>query len=99
MAERVLYEDDQRRVVEAVSDVDPDTTGGWRSVRTEWKAGTFEANRTAIQDAARTALDTNRTYTALATPTAAQTTAQVKALSRQNNGLIRLLLGLLDGTT
>lgn len=41
---------------------------------------------------------TNRAYVALAGPTAAQTTAQVKALSRQQNGMIRLLLGILDGT-
>ncbi len=55
-------------------------------------------NEQAIRDAALQALATNRTYVDLATPTAAQTTAEVKALARQNNGLIRLLLGLLDGT-
>lgn len=57
-----------------------------------------QVNDEAIRAAALQALATNRTYAALASPTAAQTAAQVKALSRQNNGLIRLLLGLLDGT-
>lgn len=55
-------------------------------------------NRDAMLDSARQALATNRTYIGLASPTAAQNVAQMKALSRQNNGLIRLLLGLLDGT-
>lgn len=55
-------------------------------------------NEQSIRQAAAQALVTNRTYLGVASPTAAQTTAQVKALSRQNNGLIRLLLGLLDGT-
>lgn len=59
---------------------------------------TVEVNESAIRDAVRTALATNRDYVALSSPTAAQTAAQVKALSRQNNRMIRLLLGLLDGT-
>lgn len=54
-------------------------------------------NREAIRAAAAQALTANRSYVA-STPTAAQTTAQVKALSRQVNGLIRLLLDALDGT-
>lgn len=53
-------------------------------------------NRQTIVDAAQAALASNKTYANLANPTAAQTTAQVKALSRQQNGTIRLLLGLLD---
>lgn len=55
-------------------------------------------NSDTLRQQAATALATNRTYVGLTSPSAAQTTAQVKALSRQNNGLIRLLLGLLDGT-
>lgn len=55
-------------------------------------------NRTTIETQAAAALAGNKTYAALATPTAAQTTAQVKALSRQVNGVIRLLLGQLDAT-
>jgi hypothetical protein len=55
-------------------------------------------NEETIRDRAAQALATNRTYIALANPTTAQNTAQVKALSRQMNGVVRLLLGLLDGT-
>ena len=57
-----------------------------------------DLNRRTIENQARAALDANRAYVALAAPTAAQTTAQVKALSRQVNGAIRLLVNALDGT-
>lgn len=62
------------------------------------KPSPTQANRQTIEDAAKQALATNRTYLGVNSSTAAQTTAQVKALTRQNNGLIRLLLGLLDAT-
>lgn len=55
-------------------------------------------NAETLRQQALAALSSNRTYVALASPTAAQTTAQVKALSRQVNGLIRLALGQFDGT-
>lgn len=52
---------------------------------------------------ARNAVTTNTTYIGLASPSAAQTTAEVKALAQQNNIIIptllrtiRLLLGALD---
>ena len=60
---------------------------------------TTEANRATIQAQAAIALDTNRTFVALASPSNAQVVAQVKALARQNNGIIRLLLNQLDATT
>ncbi len=59
---------------------------------------TQQTNRRTIEQQATDALATNRTFAGIASPTAAQTTAQVKALTRQTNGVIRLLLGQLDAT-
>jgi hypothetical protein len=55
-------------------------------------------NGATIRQQAETALDTNRTYLAITAPTNAQIAAQVKALARQNNGVIRLVLQKLDAT-
>lgn len=55
-------------------------------------------NEQTLRTQARAALDANRTYLALATPTVAQTTAQVKALTRQVQALIRFTLDDLSGT-
>jgi hypothetical protein len=55
-------------------------------------------NLRTIEAAAATALASNRTFLAIASPTNAQVSAQVKALTQQNVRLIRLALGLLDGT-
>ena len=55
-------------------------------------------NANTIRQQAQAALTMNRTYIALATPTAAQTMAEVQALARQINGIIRLLLNELNGT-
>ena len=56
------------------------------------------ANELVLRMQALTALQNNRDFIAVAAPTNAQTIAQVKALSRQNVGVIRMLLGELDGT-
>jgi len=60
-----------------------------------------EVNRLTIEDRLRQALTNNATYLAIATPTAAQTTAQAKALTRQVSALIRHQLAgdLLADTT
>lgn len=60
---------------------------------------TTAVNADTIRTQAAAALQANRDFVALAGPTNAQVVAQVKALSRQNNALIRNLLGLFDGTT
>lgn len=55
-------------------------------------------NRATIEQQAASALAGNKAFAALSAPTQAQTLAQVKALSLQNNGIIRLRLGKLDAT-
>lgn len=55
-------------------------------------------NRLTLEEKALKAMEINRTFLRLASPTNAQTLAEVKNLARQNNGIIRLLLKQLDGT-
>jgi hypothetical protein len=57
-----------------------------------------QVNESTIRQQAASALAGNRTFLAIASPTGAQVTAQVKALTRQSNGVIRLVLGQLDST-
>lgn len=58
------------------------------------------SNQSALINKAQTAITANGTYIALTNPTAAQTTAQVKMLTRENTAIIKLLLKSLgvDGT-
>jgi hypothetical protein len=56
-----------------------------------------EAKRTVAERAAA-ALDINAAFLAIASPTNAQTLAQVKALTRQTSGLIRMALNQFDST-
>jgi hypothetical protein len=55
-------------------------------------------NRESIEENALAALADNKAYIDLASPTTAQAGVQIKALTRQMNGLIRLLLDRLDDT-
>lgn len=65
----------------------------------ELDAATAATNEAALISAARGAIAGNKTFLALASPTNAQTLAQVKALTRQMNALIRLQVrDLLDTT-
>lgn len=76
-----------------------DATGALVADRVETiTVSTESVNRLSLEDSARTALANNRTFLAVTSPTNAQIAAQVKALSRQNNALIRLLLNQLDAT-
>lgn len=54
-------------------------------------------NLATIFSQAKAAINTNNTFLGLASPTNAQTVSEVQALARQNNKLIRLVLGLLNG--
>ena len=51
-----------------------------------------------LRQQALTAMQANRDFLALTTPTAADITKQAKALTRQMQALIRLALGAFDGT-
>lgn len=53
-------------------------------------------NKDVIEERALTALTNNLSYLALEPPTQAQAVAQVDDLTRQINGVIRLLLNKLD---
>ena len=75
-----------------------DGSGIARTVTTVPKPGTIGANREDLEAKARSALGVNATYLALANPTNAQNLAQIRTLTRECNGLIRLLLGALDDT-
>lgn len=55
-------------------------------------------NRRTIEEQARQALLDNAAFLAVASPSNAQNATQIKALTRQNNKIIRLLLGDYSGT-
>jgi hypothetical protein len=56
-------------------------------------------NRADLIAKVQAALDTNATFLALASPTNAQTLAQVQRLTRETNALIRFVLNAFDDTT
>lgn len=58
-----------------------------------------DANTAALQAKAVAAIQTNKTFLALASPTAAQVRDQTIALSREMNGIIKLLVGQVDDTS
>jgi hypothetical protein len=60
------------------------------------KPGTDLDRAKQIAANASGAIDANVTYLAIVSPTTAQVTAQVKALTRQINGVLRQALGRFD---
>jgi type II secretory ATPase GspE/PulE/Tfp pilus assembly ATPase PilB-like protein len=56
-----------------------------------------QGNADTLRTRAEQALDANRKFMAIASPTNAQVVAQVKALTVQNTAIIRLVIGRLDG--
>lgn len=57
------------------------------------------ATQAQIIQAAQTALSNNQTFLGIASPTNAQAVAQIQALTRQVDGLIRFLVGNFSGTS
>lgn len=58
-----------------------------------------DTNAATIRTGLVTAFQNNQTYLGLASPTNAQVVAQVKALTRQMDGIIRIVAGLLDSSS
>ncbi len=73
-----------------------DDQTGRRTESVVWKPGSETYNRDDLLTKAANALAGNVAYIALATPTNAQIAAQVKALTRQVDAIIRLVAGRLD---
>lgn len=85
--------------VRSVNRVGDTVTVAW--TQRPWTAPELAArqaatNGTTIRDRAATALTGNSTFLAKSAPTNLETIAQVKALTRQVNGLIRLTINQLD---
>jgi len=79
----------------AVTTLDPATGDPVMAVRPAAEL-TDVAAASTLRAQAVTALTTNATFLALTTPTTAQAVAQVQALTRQTNALIRLVVRALS---
>lgn len=97
MVERLVFEDAERRIYESTTPGWPDQKGSSRTLRTEWQVDNETTRAEALRQRAHDALQSNRDFIA-STPDATAVRNQVKKLSGQQNGIIRLLLNELDGT-
>lgn len=84
-----------------VQGLSPEPGIGWTLAAGTWTPPVPDpalAVAQTLQQRATNALAANATFLALAAPSTAQAVAQVGLLTRECNGLIRLLLGALDST-
>ena len=70
----------------------------WWPIATAAQA-VLDGNAATLRSRAQTALTTNATFLAIASPTAAQVATQTKALTRQVDALIRLAINALDSVS
>lgn len=98
MTEVLIVDTDTYQIFENTSGGDPDAPGYWRSRRFQWKPGNVPPIEQVINKL-QNALAVNTDYLNNNTPTAGQVAAQVKLLTREVNGLIRITLNALDTIT
>lgn len=82
-----IYRDSEKRIERRQVGTDPDLGAVW-----EERITYANPNEDTIRKAARQALGVNRNFLDLASPTNAQTLAQVKHLTRVVSGLLRIEL-------
>lgn len=91
MSRRLIHETEAERVYEVT-----DAGGVVVGYDTEAIPTPAMLTEASIRAKARSALTANATFLAVPSPSAAQTTAQVKLLTRETQALIRLLLAEFD---
>jgi len=86
------------RLIE-ISDETPKPQVGWVYDGSAWSKPTTLTNSEVLLTRIPQAISANQAYLALSPPTQAQVVQQVNALTRQINGLLRLVGKQLDDTT
>lgn len=96
--------DDVKRVVTTLSDLNeviasrPYNASENENADRVAAAALADANRLILQQQGLDAIVNNKAFLTIPTPTNAQVLAQVKALTRQMDGVIRLAANVLDAT-
>lgn len=70
-----------------------------KTEQVQFKPGTAGANQQTLLAAAQAAITNNVAFLAIPAPTQAQGLAQIQALTRQVDALIRFALNMFDATT